>query len=128
MAISEQIDKRPVYIDFSTRYSVTFTDFLFEQRGICYQLARGMNGMLVAPDLSTWGLYSLRGLSGGMFFRDLDTGKAILIYAYSRMEGGEALMRLGRRAEGITQLRIAEMIAPELKAQIATELGGYGIR
>jgi hypothetical protein len=128
MAISEQIDKRPVYIDFSTRYSVTFTDFLFQQRGICYHLQRGINGMLFAPDLSTWDLYSLRGLSGGMFFRDLDTSKAILIYAYSHMEGGEALMRLGRHTEGITELMIAEKIAPELKAQIATELGGYGVR
>jgi hypothetical protein len=128
MAISEQIDKRPVYIDFSTRYSVTFTEFLFQQRGICYQLERGMNGTLVAPDLSAWGLYSLRGLSGGMFFRDLDTNKAILIYAYSHMEGGEALVRLGRHAEGITELRIAEKIAPELKAQIATESGGYEIK
>lgn len=128
MAISEQIDKRPVYIDFSTRYSVKFTDFMFQQRGICYQLARGMNGTPVAPDLSAWGLYSLRGLSGGMFFRDLDTSKAILIYAYSHMEAGEALMRLGRHAEGLTELRIAEKIAPELRAQIATELSGYGIR
>lgn len=128
MAISEQIDKRPVYIDFSTRYSVTFTDFLFQQRGICYHLQRGMNGTLIAPYLSAWGLYSLRGISGGMFFRDLDTSKAILIYAYSHLEAGEALMRLGRHAEGITELRIAEKIAPELKAQIATELGGYGIR
>jgi hypothetical protein len=128
MAISEQIDRRPVFIDFSTRYSVTFTDFLFQQRGICYHLQRGMNGTPVAPDLSAWGLYSLRGLSGGMFFRDLDTSKAILIYAYSHMEGGETLMRLGRQAEGITELRIAEKIAPELKAQIATELSSYGIR
>ncbi|MCX6985435.1 MAG: DUF2723 domain-containing protein, partial [Lentisphaerae bacterium] len=128
MAISEQIDKRPVYIDFSTRYSVTFTDFLPQQRGICYQLARGMNGTLVAPDLSAWRLYSLRGLSGGMFFRDLDTSKAILIYAYSHMEAGEALMRLGRHAEGLTEMRIAEKIAPELRTQIASVLGGYGIR
>jgi len=128
IAISEQIDNRPVYIDFSTRYSVTFTDFLYQQQGICYQLHRGINGTLVAPDLSAWSYYSLRGLSGGMFFRDLDTSKAILIYAYSHMEGGEALMRLGRYTEGITELRIAEMIVPELKAQIARELGGYGIR
>jgi hypothetical protein len=128
MAISEQIDKRPVYIDFSTRYSVSFTDFLFQQRGICYHLQRGMNGTLVAPDLSAWGLYSLRGLSGGMFFRDLDTSKAILIYAYSHLEAGEVLMRLGRHGEGIAEYRIAEKIAPELKTQIATELGGYGIR
>lgn len=128
MAISEQIDKRPVFIDFSTRYSVTFTDFMFQQHGICYHLQSGMNSTPVAPDLSTWSLYSLRGISGGMFFRDLDTSKAILIYAYSHMEGGETLLRLGRHDEGMTELGIAGKIAPELKPQIATELGGYEIK
>ena len=63
-----------------------------------------------------------------MFFRDLDTSKAILIYAYSYMEAGEALMRLGRHNEGIGALRMAEKIAPELQSQIATVLGGYGAR
>jgi hypothetical protein len=128
MAISEQINYRPVYIDFSTRYSVTFTDYMFQQRGICYQLERGANGTLVAPDLSVWELYSLRGLNGGMFFRDLDTSKAILIYAYSHMEGGDALMHLGRYAEGVLELRIAEKVAPELRPQIDAELSSYGIR
>lgn len=128
IAISEQINQRPVYIDFSTRYSVAFTDFLFQQRGICYHVERGANGTLVAPDLSVWGLYSLRGLSGGMFFRDLDTSKAIMIYAYSHMEAGETLMRLGWHAQGISELRIAEKIAPELRTQIEMELGSYGIR
>ena len=128
MAISEQINKRPVYIDFSTRYSVQFNDFLLRQRGICYQLARGASGTTPVPDLAVWNIYTIRGVSGEMFFRDLDTSKAILIYAYSHMEAGETLMRLGRQNEGIAELRIAERIAPELQSQIATTLGGYGIR
>jgi hypothetical protein len=128
MAITEQIDKRPNYIDFSTRYSVPFDSFILQQQGICYRLARGDNGISVTPDLSAWSLYSIRGLDGGMFFRDLDTSKAILIYAYSHMEAGDTLMRLGMHNGGIAQLRIAEKMAPELKTQINTSLGGYGIK
>ena len=128
MAITEQIDNRPVYIDFSTRYSVPFDGFTLQQQGICYRLARWNNGTPVAPDLSAWELYSLRGIDGGMFFRDLDTSKAILIYAYSHMEAGDNLMRLGLHKEGIAQLRLAEKSAPELKTQIDTSLSGYGIK
>lgn len=128
VAISEQIDRRPVYIDFSTRYSVQFDDFMLRQRGICYQLARGQGSTVLAPDLAVWSLYAIRGVSGDMFFRDLDTSKAILIYATSHMEAGESLLRLGRQAEGIAELRIAERISPELQPQVAGILGGYGIR
>ncbi|HTP65782.1 MAG TPA: DUF2723 domain-containing protein [Geobacteraceae bacterium] len=122
MAISEQIDKRPVYIDFSTRYSVSFSDFRFQQQGICYHLERAGNNASIVPDLSVWDLYSLRGIEGGLFFRDLDTTKAILIYAYSHYEAGESLLRLGRYDEGVGEMRIAEKITPELKPQIEKEL------
>jgi hypothetical protein len=63
-----------------------------------------------------------------MFFSDLDTSKAIMIYAYSHMEAGESLMRLGRHAEGTKELRIAEKSAPELKAQIDMTLSRYRVK
>ncbi len=128
MAISEEIDRRPVCVDFSTRYSVTFSDLLLLQRGIFYRLERGIGGSPIAPDLSVWDLYSLRGINGGMFFRDLDTSKAIMIYAYSHMEAGETLLRLGRRYEGISELGNAEKIVPELRVQIDKDLHDYGIK
>ncbi len=128
MAISEQIDNRPVYIDFSTRYSVSFSDFVVQQRGICYRLERGINGASLAPDLSAWKLYSLRGINDGMFFRDLDTSKAIQIYAFSHLEAGETLLHLGKRSEGVAELRNAEKIVPELKAQIDKDLNDNGVR
>jgi hypothetical protein len=80
------------------------------------------------PDLAIWGFYSLRGLGDTMFFRDLDTSKAIMIYAYSHMEGGEALMRLGLQKDGIAELRLAEKMVPQLKAQIETTLSGSGAK
>jgi hypothetical protein len=128
MAINEQIDKRPVYIDFSTRYSVSLDGYMLQQQGISYRLGRGYNGKSVTPDLSAWSLYSTRGLDGRMFFRDLDTSKAILIYAYSHMEAGDTLMRFGIHNEGIAQLRIAEKMAPELKTEIDTSLNRYGLK
>ncbi len=127
-AINEQIDRRPVYIDFSTRYSVPFDSFAIAQRGICYQLSRRAGGGANPPDPSVWDLYSLRGMSGDMFFRDLDTGKAILIYGNSHVEAGETLIRYGRFAEAQTQFRMAEQIAPEMKNQIMQIRAGYGIR
>ena len=36
-----------------------------------------------------------------MFFRDLDTGKAILIYANGHLEAGETLLRLRQLGEGV---------------------------
>jgi len=80
------------------------------------------------PDISLWNSYILRGISGEMFFRDLDTGKAILIYANSHMEAGETLLRLGQQWQGIQELKTAERISPELHAQITQILNGYGIR
>ncbi|GAM11512.1 transmembrane protein 260 [Geobacter sp. OR-1] len=128
MAISEQIGKRPVYVDFSTRYSVPFESFALMQKGICYQLKYQEGGGNVLPDTSVWDLYSLRGMSGDMFFRDLDTGKAILIYANSRVEAGEALIRFGRFDEAKQQLMSAEQISPEISRQVNQIRSSYGLR
>ena len=75
-------------------------------------------------------LYTLRGISGdsGMFFRDLDTGKAIQIYAIANMESGESLLKMGMTRVGAAQLEEAKRIAPELGAQIAQMLTNYGVR
>jgi hypothetical protein len=85
---------------------------------------RGANAISTLPDLTVWDYYSLRGLGNTMFFRDQDTSKAILIYAFSHMEDGETLMRLGLRKEGVAELRLAEKMAPQLKAQIEKTLSG----
>ncbi|MSM38199.1 MAG: DUF2723 domain-containing protein [Geobacter sp.] len=128
LAISEQIAQRPIFVDFSTRYSVPFDTFALTQKGICYQLNYAAGGGMNMPDTSVWNLYSLRGMSGDMFFRDLDTEKAILIYANSHVEAGEALIRFGRYAEGLRQFQQAESISPEMRSQITQILAGYGLR
>ena len=118
ISISEMIGWRPVYVDFSTRYSLPLEPYGMTQKGICYQLH--MNGQGVnPPDLSLWSLYSLRGLGNSMFFRDLDTVKAFMIYANSHMEAGDTLLSMGRITEGLSELKTAETISPELHNQIA---------
>ncbi|BDV43128.1 membrane protein [Geotalea uraniireducens] len=126
IAVAEQIERRPVFIDFSTRYSLPFPEYGLQQQGICYRLIKGGAGRVYAPDVAVWDLYSPRGYLSQMGFRDLDTGKAILIYASSRMEAGELLLRLGMRTEGIEQLRAAAVISPDLRFQVEGLLNAYG--
>ena len=129
IAISQELPRRPVFIDFSTRYSVSFPDYRLQQLGICYQLEPVAVSALRPPDLSIWSLYNSRGLSEGeMFFRDLDTSKAILIYGSSYLETGETLLKVGHTKEGIAALRIAEKISPEIRFQVEQTLSGYGLR
>ena len=129
VAVSEQIDQRPVFVDFSTRYSVAFSEFILQQWGICYRLEPKREGVAYPPDLSVWQDYTLRGLYGDeMPFRDLDTGKAILIYANAALEEGETLMRMARRSQGMEALNRAVLIAPELQENARQILRQPGAR
>lgn len=126
-AVSEQIDQRPVFIDFSTRYSVAFPEFMLQQWGICYRLERSRAGVAYPPVTTAWRLYTLRGLFGDeMPFRDLDTGKAILIYGNSSLEEAETLLRIRQNSAGVAALERAVLIAPELKGQAQQLLGQFG--
>lgn len=124
LAINEQLGVRPVFIDFSTRYSVDFTGYTLQQRGICYRIEKFASVPFFPPEEDVWRLYSDRGLHGELFFRDLDTGKAILIYASSHFEAGQLLLQYGRTAEAVAELRLAAHISPELKWQVSQLLGG----
>lgn len=129
LAVAEQYPVRQVLVDYSTRFSVPFGGYKFLQRGITYQLLMESSKMSNSPDLSVWDLYSPRDLGGTeMFFRDLDTGKAILIYANSRLEVGEELLRQGRLSDGLQNLRIAAEISPELSPDVNYTLARYGVR
>ncbi len=129
LAAGEQYATRPVLIDYSTRYSVPFSGYKLIQHGITYQLIEDGSKMGQAPNLSVWDIYAMRDLGGKeMFFRDLDTGKAIMIYANSKLEIGEDLLRQGRLGDGLQSLRTAAQISPELTAEITQILSRYGVR
>jgi 4-amino-4-deoxy-L-arabinose transferase-like glycosyltransferase len=117
IAITDLIGKRPVYIDFSTRYSVSFTDYVPVQKGIVYRI-RSVSEPGGLPDTSVWENYNNRGVLEKISFLDLDTGKAILIYANSYLEAGEFLMSIGRIQEGKVMLDKAERISPEMKPSV----------
>ncbi|MBK5277028.1 MAG: DUF2723 domain-containing protein [Desulfuromonadales bacterium] len=125
IAVNDLINQRPVYIDFSTRYSVAFNEYVPVQKGIVYRLRRisEPGGM---PDISVWNNYNNRGILEKISFLDLDTGKAILIYANSYLEAGEFLMSIGRIGEGMQMLDKADLISPEMKTSTQQVLMRYG--
>lgn len=125
MAITDIIDQRPTYIDFSTRYSVVFSDYVPVQKGIVYRMRR-ISEVAGLPDMSIWENYNNRGILEKISFLDLDTGKAIMIYANSYMEAGDFLMSIGRAQDGMVMLRKAEQITPELKSSIQQIIMRYG--
>jgi len=126
IAITDVINQRPVYIDFSTRYSVQFNEYAPVQKGLVYRMRRVSEpGGL--PDLSVWENYNNRGILEKISFLDLDTGKAILIYANSYLETGEFLLSIGRSNEGMRMLAMAEQISPEMKPNVQQVLMRYGI-
>ncbi|MDD2309608.1 MAG: DUF2723 domain-containing protein [Desulfuromonadaceae bacterium] len=127
IAITENLGLRPVYIDFSTRYSIEFKDYLPVQRGIVYRV-RKINEPSGIPDVSVWDNYNNRGIMAKQSFLDLDTGKAILIYANSYLEAGEFLAGINRQQEAIMMLGKAEQITPEMRAAVDQVRLRYGLR
>jgi hypothetical protein len=125
VAITENLGIRPVFIDFSTRYSVEFKDYIPVQKGIVYRIRRE-NEPGEFPDISIWDKYNNRGILEKISFLDLDTGKAIMIYANGYIEAGEFLLGIGRFPDGLMMLQKAERISPEMKMpaqQIRTRFG-----
>ncbi|HOP40689.1 MAG TPA: DUF2723 domain-containing protein [Geobacteraceae bacterium] len=129
VAFHEQLGKRPVFIDFSTRYSIEPTGIAPRQRGICYELVQNMGAESLVPDVSVWDTYSLRSVSGDTIaFRDLDSEKAVQIYRFSRLEGGRTLLARGMRKEGKSELLKAEAMTPALHNEVVKILSDFGVR
>lgn len=126
IAITENLDVRPVYIDFSTRYSVEFKDYQPVQKGIVYRV-RKINDPSGLPDISIWDNYNNRGILEKQSFLDLDTGKAIMIYANGYMETGEFYASINRYQEAIMMLGKAEQISPEIRVSADQIRMRYGL-
>lgn len=124
VAMGEVFGRRPLYIDFSTRYSVEFSEYVPVQAGIIYRV-RSRNEPSGLPDPYLWENYNIRGILEKNSFIDLDTDKAILIYANSCLEAGESLMSSGHMQNGMQMLERAEKIAPEMKGAVRQLLMRY---
>jgi hypothetical protein len=114
IVIAENQAIRPVYVDFSTRYSLEFKEYIPFQKGIVYRI-RKIQEPGGVPDISIWENYNNRGIQEKISFLDLDTGKAIMIYANGYIEAGEFLMGINRVQEGLIMLQKAEQISPEMR-------------
>jgi hypothetical protein len=127
--MGEQMARRPVFLDFSTRYSVEPASLPLLQRGIVYQLVVRTQQMGEVPDTSVWDLYSLRGVLGErLFSRDLDSDKAVQIYAYSRLDAGRTLLSLGRTGEGRAELWMSGRLSPVMLGEARRILLEHGVR
>lgn len=126
IAITETMGSRPVFIDFSTRYSVEFKEYQPIQRGIVYRV-RKINEPSGIPDISLWDNYNNRGILEKQSFLDLDTGKAIMIYANSFMEAGEFFAGINRPQEAIMMLRKAEQVSPDMRVSADQIRMRYGL-
>lgn len=128
VALSEQLAKRPVFIDFSTRYSLDLAGFSLQQRGICYELHDNASKVPYPPDARVWDLYSLRGVvTETIPFRDLDSDKAVQIYLYSMLETGETFLSLGMNKEGKAELLKVAARIPSLHNQVQRILSEHGV-
>ena len=126
IAVTENMGIRPVFIDFSTRYSIDFKDYRPIQQGVVYRLRR-ISEPFGIPDVSVWDNYNIRGILEKQSFLDLDTGKAIMIYANSYLEIGEFLAGVNRQQEAIVMLGKAEMISPEMRPSVDQIRTRYGL-
>lgn len=126
IAIADNIRNRPVYIDFSTRYSIDFKEYQPSQRGIIYRV-RKTNEPSGIPDVSVWDNYNSRGIMKKQSFLDLDTGKAIMIYANGYIEAGEFFAGINRPQEAAMLLARAEQISPNMRADVDKIRLHYGL-
>jgi len=124
-AIRSLFSQRPVFMDFSTRYSVSFSNYIPVQKGIVYRL-RNIREPAGLPNTGIWDNYNNRGIIDKISFLDLDTGKAIMIYANSYLEMGEFLLSIGSTREGLLMLEKSEKISPDMKPSTLALRNRYG--
>lgn len=102
---------RPVFMDFSTRYSLEWRRQLPVEQGIVYTFGPALTAM--PDDGSVWERYILHRLTPQGWIPDMDSKKALQIYAYSLMQSAEDLARHGHVRESGRLLRLAGGVMPE---------------
>lgn len=113
--LRENNGKYPLYIDYSTRYSVPMEGFLSIPNGLIYEVATDAMKM---TDLTIWDKYATRGIYLKDPYRDLDTGKAVSIYANTLYDSANHLIRLGYSDEAYRQLDEVIKISPGMTQQV----------
>lgn len=121
--LRENFGKYPLFIDYSTRYSVPIEGYTSIPNGLIYALSTDATQ---TSDPAIWGSYTMRGIYEKDPYRDLDTGKAVSIYANTLFDGGIHLLRLNATDEAYWQFGEAAKIEPALKRQVRDIMFGGG--
>lgn len=119
--------ERPVLVDFSSRYSLSWPTRQPVQQGIVSGIA--IHDLMASLDEpAIWEYYILHRLNPKRWQPDQDSQKALIIHAYSLMQSAEDLARRGRTTEARHLLRRAQMIMPSWRDNLQQLRERYGLK
>lgn len=119
--LRENYGKYPLFIDYSTRYSVPVEDYISVPQGLIYEISTNASKM---TDTGLWERYAMRDIYRNDPYRDLDTEKAVSIYANTLFDGGNHLLLLGYSKKAAVQFGEAVKINPQLELQVRNIMPG----
>lgn len=117
--------KRPVLMDFSTRFSVDWGQRQPIQQGIVYWMIGSKN--VLSDDADIWKQYVLSRLKPHGWHPDMDSEKALTIHAYCLMQSAENLARRGHVDDASHLLQLAGKIMPTWQESLRVMRKRYAI-
>lgn len=118
--IRELYGKRPLHIDYSTKYSVTLPGLYFYPDGFVYTFSTE----ITKANKENFNYAVFRGLGDFDALKDLDTEKAVSIYAFCLYDVGLNLV-MNNDASGVELIKKAVELMPSLKPQAVSVIGFF---
>lgn len=118
--IRELYGKRPLHVDYSTKYSVTLPGLYFYPDGLVYTFSTDF----VKAKRENFEFAVFRGLKDFDELKDLDTEKAISIYAFCLYDVGVNLV-MNNDPSGRELIKKAVDLLPSLKPQAISIIGFF---
>lgn len=118
--IRELGSRRPIHLDYSTKYSMTLPGLYFYPDGLVYTFSEDF----VKARKINFDYYVLRGLKDFDELKDLDTEKAISIYAFCLYDVGVNLV-MNNDSSGRELIKRAVDLMPSLKPQAISIIGFF---
>jgi hypothetical protein len=117
--------KRPVLMDFSTRYSLDWHNQQPLQQGILYWPAAPLGP--VYEEGAIWDLYVVHRLLPKGWKPDIDSHKALVIHAFCLLQTAENQARRGHVQEAEKLLQLTEKIMPDWQENLKQMRRRYAI-
>lgn len=118
--IRELYGKRPLHVDYSTKYSMTLPGLYFYPDGFVYTFSSDF----VKAKKDNFDYAVFRGLKDFDELKDLDTEKAISIYAFCLYDAGVSLV-MNNDPSGRELIKKAVDLYPGLKPQAISVIGFF---